>query len=198
MGLCIAAHDTDDEFKYDMMKQEEKTSIQVLKHGWIQKKSRHLHKWRTRYAVLTPHALYTFKSNHIKSIHQNENGDSNLTITKHLKNDTTESINLNQYTEIEDFSWKYNILMNHPELFTHCLVENMDVHFDIKSSNKKDHIFEFQSTCQQDKNIWCSYICQALGKPDPMLKIKLKKEMNEITKNSTTKNVKQPIQTPQR
>ncbi len=173
-----------------MIAQEEKTSLPVLQHGWLQKRSRHLHKWRTRYAVLTPHALYTFKSNHTASIDENENGESSLTITKHLKNDTTESIDLNRYSYIEDFSWKYNVFMLHPELWPKSMVENSDIDFYLKSSNPKGHIFEFQSSCQQEKNVWCSHICQALGKPDPMLKIKLKQEMSEIAKNSTTKNDK--------
>ena len=44
----------------------ESISDKIITQGWIEKRSRHLKKWRRRWMILTPQYLETYKSDNIK------------------------------------------------------------------------------------------------------------------------------------
>eukprot|EP01083_Nonionella_stella_P179271 636007_1 len=148
----------------------------ILKHATIEKKSRYLGEWHTRWAVLTPDTLYTFKTQHNTAIYQNENGNTYLRMTQELQSELTESIDLNTYDILEDFSWRYSLFQKSTMSIDW---PSFDLHFQLQTQNANDHVFQFQCVSHTEKDEWCSSITQALGLPDSKLITKLKNEMKQ-------------------
>eukprot|EP01083_Nonionella_stella_P150631 480193_1 len=174
---CVGKHDADD-INTDtepMINPDESTVI--LHHGWMEKKSRHLRKFHDRWTVLTANTLYTFKSEHNICVFLHENGKSYLRMTPNLQRDMTERIDLNQYNHLVDFAWKSRALSRITTEYLKQMILDGDIYFNLHTSNAKDHVFVFQCRTHKDKELWCSYIHQALGNPDYGLILELKSEM---------------------